>query len=109
MKVYNIDDMVRGWFIGNFEPSVFNTSDVEVGFKTHKKNEQYEMHYQTKVTEINLLIRGKMIMHDKELKARDIFILYPYEISDQQFLEDCEIVCIKLPGITNDKVVVEKI
>jgi hypothetical protein len=49
-----------------------------------------------------------MIMHGKELNSGDIFIIYPYEISDQQFLEDCEIVCIKLPGIVNDKIVVEK-
>jgi len=108
MKTYKINDMIRGWFIGNFEPNAFKTSDVEVGFRIHKKDEQYELHYQTKVVEVNLLVHGKMIMHGKELNSGDIFIIYPYEISDQQFLEDCEIVCIKLPGIVNDKIVVEK-
>lgn len=108
MDIYKIEDMFRGWFIGNFEPTVFKTSEVEVGFKVHKKNEKYEMHYQTQVVEINLLISGKMKMHNKDLVSGDIFILYPYEVSDQEFIEDCEIVCIKIPGITNDKVVVDK-
>lgn len=60
-----------------------------------------------KVIEINLLIRGKMIMQDKFLNEGDIFILYPYEIANPVFITDCEIVCVKIPGIRNDKVVVK--
>jgi hypothetical protein len=50
-----------------------------------------------------------MKMHGKILNPGDIFILYPYEIADPEFITDCEVVCVKVPGITNDKVVVERI
>jgi hypothetical protein len=49
-----------------------------------------------------------MKMHDKILQEGDVFILYPYEIADPEFITDCEVVCVKVPGITNDKVVVKK-
>jgi len=39
MKLHKLDDMVRGWFIGNFEPSVLKTKKFEVGILSHKKNE----------------------------------------------------------------------
>jgi hypothetical protein len=55
------------------------------------------------------MVRGQMKMQDKILLSGDIFIIYPYEIADPEFLTDCEVVCVKVPGITNDKVVVEKI
>lgn len=33
MKVDNLDSMIGGWFIGNFEPSLFKTNDCEVAVK----------------------------------------------------------------------------
>jgi hypothetical protein len=49
-----------------------------------------------------------MKMQDKIIKGGDIFILYPYEIADPEFIEDCEVVCVKIPGIRGDKVVVNR-
>ena len=37
MNIYNIQNYKGGWFIGDFEPTVFKTKDFEVCFKTHKK------------------------------------------------------------------------
>jgi len=108
MILDRIENMKGGWFIGNFEPTAYKTDVVEVSYKFHKKGEIYDVHYQTKIMEINLLTHGKMIIQDKELNAGDIFIIPPYEIADPIFLEDCEVICVKIPGITNDKVVVEK-
>ena len=34
--------------------------------------------------------------------------IYPYEIANPEFLEDCEVLCVKTPGIAKDKIVVEK-
>ena len=103
MKTYIYEDMKGGWFVGNFEPTCYNTELFEVSFKTHKKDENWDYHYHHTVTEINLLIRGKMILQDKELVSGDIFVLEPFEIADPKFLEDCEIVCVKTKSI-NDKI-----
>lgn len=107
MEIYNYKDMIGGWFVGNFEPTAYKTEDFEVSYKIHPKGEEWDLHYHEKVTEINLLTSGKMIMQGKELNSGDIFIMKPYEIADPVFLEDCHIVCVKVPGITNDKVVVK--
>lgn len=105
MKLYRIEDMVGGWFVGNFEPNAFKTELFEVSYKKHPKNEIWDIHYHEQITEINLLVRGEMILQGKKLVSGDIFILYPYEIANPTFIEDCEIVCIKTPGITNDKII----
>ena len=33
MKVNKLDDMFKGWVVGNFEPSLFQTDDFEVAVK----------------------------------------------------------------------------
>lgn len=105
MKIDKIKDMVGGWFVGNFEPSSYKTDQFEVSYKLHPKGQIWETHYHTIVTEINYVIRGKMILQGLELNQGDIFTLYPFEIANPIFLEDTEIICVKVPS-SNDKVVV---
>ena len=33
MKVHHLDDMTRGWFVGDFEPTLYRTDAVEVAVK----------------------------------------------------------------------------
>lgn len=108
MKIFKIKEMKSGWFVGNFEPTAYKTEGFEVCFRTHPKGEIWDTHYHEEVTEINLLIKGKMILQNKELNTGDIFILEPFEIADPVFLEDCDILCVKYPGIKGDKVIVRK-
>jgi quercetin dioxygenase-like cupin family protein len=108
MKIEKIKNMKGGWFVGNFDPVSYKTDKFEVSYKVHPKGQKWETHYHTKVTEINYVIRGKMVLQDVELNEGDIFTLYPYEIANPVFLEDTEIVCIKTPS-SNDKVVVKEI
>jgi hypothetical protein len=108
MKLSRLDDTIGGWFVGNFPQAAFQTDACEVSYKYHHKGESWPMHYQEKIIEVNLMVRGQMKMQDKILLSGDIFIIYPYEIADPEFITDCEVVCVKIPGITNDKVVVKK-
>ena len=36
MNKSKLGDMIGGWFIGNFEPSLLKTNDVEVAVKKYK-------------------------------------------------------------------------
>jgi hypothetical protein len=108
MKLSRLDDTIGGWFVGNFPQAAFQTDACEVSYKYHKRGEHWPTHYQEKVIEVNLMVRGQMKIQDKILLSGDIFIIYPYEIADPEFITDCEVVCVKVPGITNDKVVVKK-
>jgi len=108
MKKANIKDFWRGWFIGNFEPTVLKTEDFEVGFLFHAKNEKWAHHYHKIGTEYNLLVKGKMILQGQEINEGEIFIMEPNDISDAEFLEDCYVVCIKTPSLPGDKYLVDE-
>jgi quercetin dioxygenase-like cupin family protein len=103
MKIHKITEFFRGWFIGNFNPSVLNTKDFEVGLLTHKQGEHWPKHYHAIATEYNLLVSGKMIIKQTTIEPGDIFIIDPYEVADPIFLEDCTVLCIKTPSVPGDK------
>ncbi|TKX28192.1 hypothetical protein CQA38_08600 [Campylobacter sp. MIT 12-5580] len=103
MKNYKLDEMIRGWFVGNFEPSIFKTNDVEVGVKEYKKGDAEEKHHHKIAIEITVIISGKVKMNDMEYSKGDIVVIYPGEATDFEALEDTISVVVKLPGANNDK------
>ncbi len=103
MKDYKLEKMIRGWFVGNFEPSVFRTNDVEVGVKEYQKGDIEERHYHKVATEITVIIAGKVKMNDKIYSKGDIVMIYPKESTDFQVLEDAITVVVKIPGANDDK------
>jgi len=105
MILGRMEDMVGGWFVGDFEPSMFRSKDFEVCYKEHKKGEQWDSHYHTG-TEINYLIRGRMTINGRELNKGDLFLIEPYEVASPVFLEDCELIVVKTPSNVNDKFIV---
>jgi|LauGreDrversion4_2_1035121.scaffolds.fasta_scaffold617702_2 quercetin dioxygenase-like cupin family protein len=107
MIVSKINNFIRGWFIGNFEPSLFKTDNFEVGYLTHKKGEKWPKHYHKESVEINYLIKGKMLIQNKELNSGDLFMFEKGEVADPIFLQDCELIVVKVPSIPNDKYLVE--
>jgi quercetin dioxygenase-like cupin family protein len=103
MKKRQLSEMWRGWFIGDFEPSVFKTSDFEIGLLTHTKGETWPKHYHKIATEYNLLVSGSMSICGEEILPGEIFVLEPGEVAEPTFHEDCKIVCIKTPSLPKDK------
>jgi hypothetical protein len=108
MKIYKDSNMHRGWFIGDFEPSVLRTTEFEVGVLRHKKDEKWKAHYHKEASEYNYLIEGEMIIQGQLLKAGDIFVIDKYEIADPIFLTDCTVVVVKNPSLPQDKYTVEQ-
>jgi quercetin dioxygenase-like cupin family protein len=103
MNITKIADYMRGWFIGDFEPTVLRTKDFEVGVLSHHKGEHWASHYHKDSVEYNVLISGKMIIRGQELNSGDVFVFEKGEIADPVFLEDCTVVCVKVPSIPSDK------
>lgn len=103
MIKHNIKDFWRGWFIGNFEPSVLRTEQFEVGVLEHKKGEQWKAHYHAVGTEYNVLLTGSMIICGETVRQGEIFIIAPNEVADPVFLEDCTVLCVKTPSLPGDK------
>lgn len=104
MKTAKISDMVKGWFIGNFEPTLHKTNDCEVAVKYYKKGDKESAHYHKIATEFTCIISGKVKMNGVEYKAGDIVIMEPGDITDFECLEDnTSNVVVKIPGASNDK------
>ena len=95
--------MSGNWWIGDFYPTCLKTTDFEICHAVHKSGQYWQPHFHKIATEYNYLIRGRMLIHNKEIKPGEIFILKPYEIANPVFLEDCEITVLKVPSIKNDK------
>ncbi len=107
MKKIRFEDMKRGWFIGDFEPSAFKTKNFEVGVGHHQKGEVWDKHYHKLATEITLILKGKIKMNEEIFVKGDIFIIYPNEVVAPVFLEETDYVVIKTISDKNDKYIVE--
>jgi quercetin dioxygenase-like cupin family protein len=103
-----LSNMFKGWFVGNFEPSIYKTKEFEVGILFHPKGEKWPKHYHKEAIEINVLISGKMIINGETLSSGNIFLIEKNEIADPEFLEDCTIVCVKTPSNPGDKIGVKE-
>lgn len=103
IKIHNISDFTGGWFIGQFDPSILKTDQFEVCLKEHKKDEKWPVHFHKIATEYNLLVKGKMLINNKEINPGEIFVLGPYQIADPVFLEDCQVIIVKVPSVPGDK------
>ena len=103
MKTARLDDMTKGWFVGNFTPTLFNTNDVEVAVKEYKKGQKEARHHHKIATEITVVISGKIRMNDIVYSKGDIIVMYPNEATDFEALEDTINAVVKIPGANNDK------
>jgi len=102
MKTAKLTDFNNGWFLGNFEPSIKKTN-FEIGLKTHEKGEFHRDHFHKLSTEFNLVVEGTMIVNGKQFSEGDIFVLYPYEISQVEYLTDVKILVARDGSDPSDK------
>lgn len=103
MKVAKLDDMIKGWFVGNFEPTLLQTNDVEVAVKEYKKGDKEDKHYHKIATEVTVIISGRVKMNGIEYSKGDIIVMEPNETTDFEALEDSVNTVVKFPGANDDK------
>lgn len=103
MKKANLESMVKGWFVGNFEPSVLKTNEVEVGVKKYKMGDCEGAHFHKIATEVTVILSGQVRMFDQIFSAGDIVTIDPGETTDFLALTDAVTVVVKCPGAKNDK------
>jgi len=108
MNEARIEDFTRGWFVGDFDPTLYKTGDVEVAYKTYKAGDKEAKHYHKIATEISIVTKGVVLMNGKEYRKGDIIVMEPYDVADFSVVEDAENIVVKIPGATNDKYEVEE-
>lgn len=108
MKVEKLKDMTKGWFIGNFEPTLYKTNDCEVAVKCYKAGNFEKKHFHKIATEITVIVKGRVRMFNQEFVEGDMIVVEPGEATSFEALEDSMNVVVKLPGAKNDKYEMEE-
>lgn len=103
MKTAQLKDFTKGWFVGNFTPSLIQTEDVEIAVKTYQAEDHEASHYHKIGTEITVVISGEITMNQVKYQAGDIVVTEPGEWSEFHCLADATLVVVKYPGASNDK------
>jgi len=103
MKYHQLNNMERGWFIGNFYPTALTTSQFEVGIKSYRSGETEAKHYHKIATEVTAIISGTVRMCGKTWSAGDIITVEPGEATDFEAITDTITVVVKTPCVAGDK------
>ncbi len=103
MKKYNLEKFTRGWFIGNFDPSIIKRTDFEVGVKVFTKGQTEASHYHKITTEITVVIQGNCKLNNEILSEGDIVVISPNETAKFEALSDCKLAVVKIPSLPKDK------
>ncbi|MEE7503755.1 hypothetical protein [Methylobacterium mesophilicum] len=106
MKSAHLKDMIGGWLVGNFEPSVARTEDFEFGIKRYEAGDIDAAHYHKLATEITVIISGQAVMGDKEWSEGDVIVVEPGDVVQFRALSDVVLAVIKMPSVPNDKYLV---
>ena len=107
MKNFDLEDMVKGWFVGNFLPSVYSTDQFEVAVKRYKSGTYEQLHFHKIATEITVISNGTARMNGVEYKDGAIIMISPGEASDFYAITDVLTTVVKFPSVMGDKYLVE--
>lgn len=103
MERYRLDDMTRGWFVGDFTPTALATRAAEVGIKHYRAGDREARHYHKIAQEITVIQSGRVQMNGVEYASGDIVVINPMESTDFVVLEDTVTLVVKVPGAVDDK------
>lgn len=103
MKIFNLDDMTGGWFVGNFSPTVVQTEYCEVAVKKYSAGDRENQHHHKEAIEVTLVVRGTVEMNGDILKEGSIIYLEKGESTDFKSITDSVTVVYKSPSVPNDK------
>lgn len=81
----NIRDFKKGWFLGNFEPSLLK-SDFEVGLRWNNMGDKEPRHYHQKTTEYVVFAGGVHMLNGVTYRDGDVTTIYPYMSTEYECL-----------------------
>lgn len=106
MKLHKLEQMIKGWFVGNFQPVALSTDAFEVAIKHYRAGDREPAHVHKIATELTAIVQGRVRMLGREFQAGDIVTVEPGEASSFEALTDVISVVVKTPSVTDDKYLV---
>jgi len=107
LERFPLSSFTKGWFVGNFSPTLLPTEAVEVAVKEYRAGESESSHHHKVATEITVIVSGRVRMAGEEIGAGEIIRIAPGQSTDFTALSDAVTVVVKLPCVTGDKYVDE--
>lgn len=103
MHVYRLQEMIGGWFVGDFQPTVEHTDQLEVAVKYYRSGDSEAAHHHRVVRELTVIAQGRVRMSGQEFLTGDIVVIEPGESTDFVAVEDTITVVVKRPSVRGDK------
>lgn len=101
--MYNLKDYVKGWLVGDFEPSLFRSKDIEVGVKEYTAGTVEASHHHKIATEYTIVLSGIVNMLGQEFGEGDIVVIEPGVSNTFISVTDSTLLVIKTPSVMGDK------
>jgi mannose-6-phosphate isomerase-like protein (cupin superfamily) len=103
LQRYHLNSFSRGWFVGNFSPTLLATDAVEVAVKQYRAGEAEAAHHHKVATELTLVVSGRVRMNGEEVGPGEIIKIEPGQTTDFLPLTDATTVVVKVPCVRGDK------
>jgi mannose-6-phosphate isomerase-like protein (cupin superfamily) len=103
LQRHKLDRFTKGWFVGNFSPTLLPTDAVEVAVKHYRAGESEGTHYHKVATELTVVVSGRVRMSGEEFGPGEIIKIDPNEATDFMPLTDAVTVVVKVPCVRGDK------
>ena len=103
MRIFDLSQSHKGWFIGDFEPSELKTPNCEVAIRSYEKGQKDPWHYHKIATEVTFVLQGRVRMMDTIVEEGQGIVLEPGDGSAFEALEDSRLCIVKIPSIAGDK------
>jgi anti-sigma factor ChrR (cupin superfamily) len=103
LSVHQLEDMVKGWFVGAFEPTAVHTDACEVAVRRYRAGDAEAVHHHRIATEVTVVVEGAVRMCGMDFGPGSIITLQPGTATDFLAREDSLCVVVKTPGALNDK------
>ena len=108
LKSYEMNNFSKGWFIGPFIPTLFNTNQFECAMKSYKSGDKESAHVHRVATEYTVIATGTVKMNGKTYGANSIIEILPGEATDFEALTDVITFVVKVPAALGDKYLIEE-
>lgn len=103
MDKYHIDQFTRGWIVGDFQPRILGSNDVEVGIRHYRRGDSEAAHYHKVATELTAVVSGQVRMFGRDFGPGEIIRVNPGEATGFEALTDAVTVVVKQPSVSGDK------
>jgi hypothetical protein len=103
MRVYDVSQFTKGWFIGPFIPTLASNNDFECAVKTYSAGDYEVKHYHLVATEYTVIATGRVRMNGTEYGPNSIIEIKPGEATDFEAITETITFVIKIPAVIGDK------